>query len=63
MYTNWMGATVNKSCLSAIAEQVVQENGASALAKVGIVKYGYTCRAVIHDFFSSTQYGCLMQIS
>ena len=36
--------TVNKSCLPAIAEQVIQEDGASASTKAGKVKWSCTCK-------------------
>ena len=31
--------TVNKSCLSSSTQQIIQKDGASAMAKVGIAKY------------------------
>ena len=44
VYTNSVVGTVNQSCLPAVAEQVIQENTASTLAKAGMVKWSCTCK-------------------
>ena len=44
VYSKSSVRTVKKSCLSAGAEQIIQENGASSLAKAGIGKCNCTCK-------------------
>ena len=43
MDSNSVVGAVNKSCLTAIAEQVVQEDGTSALAKECTIEDTCTC--------------------
>lgn len=58
MVANSTVGTVYESCLPAVAKQVIQKNGTSALAKSGIVKHTNTCKTIRHNFVSTAQYKC-----